>query len=124
MLVCGKVLPNEISDASAAPNCAPGAQFGEDLDLAGMLTKLNSEKDPDAPEYRTLESVINHAAYLVPHLPIESHDLPSMGQLQMWSQNVQSLDTQEALNQHLWNYAKREELVLQLVNAMSHGVEY
>ena len=126
-LVCGKVCPNDDGDSTtpADPIKAPGCELGNDIDLPQVLLKLNTDAgaEPSAPQYTSLEDAIAHATRMHPLLPIESYDVPSLQQLEAWSQKAASFNTQDGLDKHVWDYAKKEELVLQLVSAMSQTLD-
>lgn len=98
-------------DIPCAPSCSPGGDFGLDTDLPRVLEAANN------PKVTNLELAIDHVASLIPHLPIDSTNIPSLAELSLLIDQVKDINTCEALNQHSLKYWKREELVHQLVGA-------
>ena len=105
-------------DVPQKPTVAPGVEFGEAIDLERMLEFAQKTcKSPDKI-MSTLEELIEHAANLIPHLPIERHDVPSLVELERFGEAASTKDTAANLSEHRQNYGVREELLLQLISAM------
>ena len=113
-MVCGKCIP-DLPNAEVA--CSPGGAFGGDIDLNALLLATRTENTDARVE--TLEDVIKLTANKIQHLPVETMDLPSMSYFDNFIAEVSDLKNEKELTQHQMKFAKKEELITQLVNAMS-----
>ena len=111
-------------DIPKAPNCSPGGEFGVDVSMDRVLegVKMVAAKGGETAAVSTLEEGICYVAKQIPHLPLDSTNIPSMKELNSFLDRVGDANTIDALNQISLEYCKREELLVQLVNAMSFVV--
>ena len=130
LLVAGKVgaIAGDQSEIPAEPGVAAGLAFGQDVDVKVAAGKVNEEKaarssgsdaDPNQKEAATLSDCITYAASLIPHLPVESLDIPSLADLAEFVASTTQMETKAQIVQHVLAYNKREELIQQVSNAMS-----
>lgn len=123
LLAGGKHLDME-DDIPKAPNCSPGGEFGIDVSDNRVLqgVKMVAAKGGETPSVSTLEEAISYVAKQIPHLPLDSPEVPSMKELNGFLDKVSGVNNIEALNELSRDYSRREELLVQLVNAMSFVV--
>ena len=133
LLVAGKVgaIAGDQSEIPAEPGVAAGLAFGQDVDVKVAAGKVNEEIEkaarsssgsgggPNQKEAVTLSDCITYAASLIPHLPVESLDIPSLADLAELVASTAQMETKAQIVQHVLAYNKREELIQQVSNAMS-----
>ena len=122
LLVCGKALGVDSDGTNGklkAPGVNAGQEFGEDVDVVAFAAKLNEGiAEPDV-KLTSLDDCIRHQAVRIPHLPIESRNIPSFSGLETMIAAVSALNAKTCLQDHATNFHKQDELLAQLINAMS-----
>ena len=129
LMVCGKsaMVGNTEDGLPAAPTSPVGEAFGASIDLTQLLTKVNQNVKSDCQIASiaaiTLSDCISHHAALIPHLPVESLNIPSEQELAELIAAVAQLSTRTQLQERSLEYAKKEELLQQVINAMSTALK-
>ena len=118
LLVAGKVFDTQQELAVSA-----GCAFGEEANVPELVNAVKREadyKDEGGQEMVALTDVIVYRARQIPHLPIEDvTNIPSLSTLRAFVDKCEMLDSKQAFHDNALAYSKKEELVLQLIAAMS-----
>ena len=120
MLVCGKTV-----DVGKTLDVTPGVFFGDDVILADLLAKIKADARTNGNEeacsdVQTLGHIIVYQAKQIPHLPIEDVTaIPSAQSLGEFIEKCSTLQSAQEIHDNALAFARLEELLTQLVSAMS-----
>lgn len=99
----------------------PGVPFGDDIvesDVCKQITEALQKEKSDHKGVHTLDEAIEQSALKITHLPVETKALPSLAALATQIDSTAYANTGSELIQLSTAYAKKEELLGQLHNAM------
>ena len=122
-VVLGLLVAGKTFDVQQNLEVSPGYAFGQDANVQELVNAANTEKggkDQGGEDLVSLTDLIVYRAQQIQHLPIEDiTNIPSLAALKIFVDRCDVLHTKNAFHNNAVEYSKKDELVHQLIAAMS-----